>query len=117
MPRFNAEDYACFIDRYQITTVPLVPPMALTLFTPPSSTRYSFSSLREILCGGAPLGGGVQSQLAKSLQPAARFYQIWGMSELGWVTVFRYPEHDETGSVGRLLPNSKARLAPLQLSR
>ena len=39
----------------------------------------------------------------------ARFCQLWGMSELGWVTAFIYPEADHSGSVGRLLPNVRAK--------
>lgn len=109
MPRFKAKDYAHFIDHYQITKIPLVPPMALTLFDSAMTEDYSFSSLREITCGGAPLGGGIQINLAKKLHPDARFHQLWGMSELGWLTAFNYPEYDDTGSVGRLLPNTVAK--------
>ena len=109
MPRFNAEDYAGFIDRFQITTLPLVPPIARALFSPPFSMRHLYSSLHEIICAGSPLGGDIQSQLTTSLQPHTRFYQLWGMTELGWVSLSRYPERSAGGSSGKLLPNTSAR--------
>lgn len=35
------------------------------------------------------------------------------MTEVFWITGFKYPEKDDTGSAGRLLPNVEARYEPL----
>ena len=111
MPRFKPEDYAGFVDHFHITTLPLVPPMALALFNPPFSTRHSYSSLHEIICAGSPLGGDVQSQFTTSLQPHTKFYQLWGMTELGWLSLSRYPEQSTGGSSGKLLPPADLEMA------
>ncbi|KUI57336.1 4-coumarate--CoA ligase-like 1 [Cytospora mali] len=37
-------------------------------------------------------------------------YEVWGLTEMGWITAFHYPEKDESGSVGRLLPGNEARI-------
>lgn len=43
----------------------------------------------------------------------APFAQGWGMTETTCVgSMFLYPEHDETGSVGRQIPNLEAKLVP-----
>lgn len=57
-------------------------------------------SLRQIFCGGAAIGSGVQSRMYTILHPDARIAQIYGMTEVGWTCGSLYPEKDETGSVG-----------------
>ena len=45
------------------------------------------------------------------LRPDAPFTQVWGMSETTCIaSMTPYPEHDPSGSVGRLLPNHDAKL-------
>ena len=107
--RFRAREFASSIDKYQITNIPIVPPIAKDLFSSPFSDAYSYTSLREVTCAGAPLSWDLQRKFVRALPESARFCQLWGMSELGWITAFAYPETDDTGSVGRLLSNTKAK--------
>lgn len=109
MHRFDAEDYAAFIEKYSITTIPLVPPIALKIFGPSILDRHDLSTLREVLCAGAPLDVETQAMMVGRLHAQVRFCQLWGMSELGWITAFKRGENDSTGSVGRLLPNVEAK--------
>jgi 4-coumarate--CoA ligase len=110
MPRFTKDRFIECIERHGITSLPVVPPIALSIFAGKVKNEPVFSSLRDVVCAGAPLGRDVQLQLSACLPPAARFVQLWGMSELGWVTAFSNEERDESGSVGRLLPNVRVKL-------
>ena len=51
----------------------------------------------------------LQNRLMSILHPEAIVAQVWGMTEMGLVTTFHYPEKDDTGSVGKPLPNMEAK--------
>ena len=53
---------------------------------------------------------GPQQEFYKHLSPDAVFSQVWGMTEIGAVTLFKYPERDYSGSVGRVLPGCEIKL-------
>lgn len=108
MKRFDLEHFVEYISRYKISEILVVPPIVMALLALPQSKLDSLSSLRCVLAAGAPLEGAVQLRLNEKLHPDARFTQIWGLTEIGWITGLRYPEKD-AGTVGRLLPNTEAR--------
>ncbi|KAI9818922.1 MAG: hypothetical protein M1827_007743 [Pycnora praestabilis] len=110
MPRFEMSCFMQTIERFQITETLMVPPMMTGILKSPLSKEYSLKSLRFVSCGGAPLEGSLQHQFYTLLAPDALLTQVWGMTETGWLTTFQYPEKDDTGSVGRLLPTIEARL-------
>ncbi|MCJ1382874.1 hypothetical protein MMC17_005987 [Xylographa soralifera] len=83
--------------------------MVFDLLTVPNETKL-LSTLRYVWCAGAPLSGEAQRRMIDMLDPTAIFSQVWGMSEVGWITTFHFPESDTSGSVGRLLPNMEAKL-------
>lgn len=97
------------IERYQITEITIVNPIIFTLLDSPSLDKSALSSLRAVFCGGVPLKADVQNRLQDQLHEDARVSQVWGMTEIFWVTSLRYPEKDFTASAGRLLPNMEAR--------
>jgi acyl-coenzyme A synthetase/AMP-(fatty) acid ligase len=103
MPRFQEHDFAHFIQQYRITSIPIVPPIAHRLFGAKHSS-HDFSSLEDIICAGAPMSAATQIRFGKGLPSTTRFNQLYGMSELGWITAFRSPDQGKPGSVGRLLP-------------
>lgn len=43
------------VDDYRITHLPVVPPILIMLAKHPMVPYYDFSSVRELLCGAAPL--------------------------------------------------------------
>ena len=51
-----------------------------------------------------------QQEFYKHLSPDAVFSQVWGMTEIGAVTLFKYPEKDFSASVGRILPGCEIKL-------
>lgn len=103
MPRYSPKAFIDAVEKYQITETLLVPPMLLSLPLSAECTRQTFGSLRQVFCGGAPVGNHVQQALYKLLHTDARINQIYGMTECGWICGFQYPENDDTGSVGRPL--------------
>lgn len=103
MPRYDANLFIEAVEKHQITETLFVPPMLLSLPKAPNFTREAMSSLRQVFCGGAHIGNGVQQEMYAVLHPDARINQIYGMTEAGWVCGFQHPEKDDTGSVGRPL--------------
>lgn len=109
MKRFDLNKYIDYTRQYRITETAMVPPIVISLLGSPLIRHGHLSSLRYIWCAGAPLDASIQRQLIDALNPSAKVSQVWGMSEIGWITSFLYPEGDDTGSVGRLLPNMEAK--------
>lgn len=68
------------------------------------------SSLRLVWCAGCPLDKNSQQKMTGLLGPEARIAQVYGMTEVGRITSFTYPERDASGSVGRQLPNIEIKL-------
>lgn len=103
LPRFDVDDFVKAVDTHHITDTTVVPPIITALLRLPRDDT-SLKSLRYVLCAGASISAGVQSKLYGYIHPAAVIGQVWGATELGWVTMFGPGEKDESGSVGRLLP-------------
>ena len=111
MRRYHPESYVALLDRYQITETALVNPILMNLLKLPECKQKLLSSLRLAWIAGAPLEASLQNQLSEILHEDAMLCQVWGMTEVGWITTLHYPEKDNTGSVGRLLPHVEARYA------
>jgi long-subunit acyl-CoA synthetase (AMP-forming) len=107
MKKFDISQFYEYTSRYSITETTMVTPIVMGLLKLPSFE--GLATLRFIWCGGAPLDAGLQNRLISILHPDAIVSQVWGMTEMGWITTFRYPERDDTGSVGRLLPNMEGK--------
>ncbi|KAI9727215.1 MAG: putative NRPS-like protein biosynthetic cluster [Cirrosporium novae-zelandiae] len=110
MRRFDLEKYMGCIKRYQITETAMVPPIMASVSESALAKTGLISSLRYIWCAGAPLSTSINRQMMNLLDPNAIISQVWGMTEIGWITTFLFPERDESNSVGRLLPNMEAKL-------
>lgn len=111
MRRFDLEPFLAAMQRFAITELNMVPPMVIQLINSPLSRKYSLRAVRFGGCGAAPLAAEPQARMKALLSPSAAFNQVWGMSETTCVaTMIHYPEHDATGSVGRLLPCHDAKL-------
>ena len=109
--RFELEAFLKYIEKYQVTELAMVPPVCIGIIISPLSKKYSLKSIRSAACGAAPLDKGPQARLKALLSPDAPFTQVWGMTETSCVaTMFYYPEHDVTGSVGRMMPNLDCKL-------
>jgi fatty-acyl-CoA synthase len=77
--QFEAEDVMATIEKQKITLSNLIPTMLNLMIKHPRVREYDFSSLREILSGGAPIA----PQLVKSIMETlgCDYIQTYGMTE------------------------------------
>ncbi|KAL9589906.1 MAG: hypothetical protein Q9203_001292 [Teloschistes exilis] len=110
MQRFDLETYLRSIRQFKITEIPMVPTMLIAVLTSSLTDKEHLQSLRSVYVAGSPLRSSTQVDFQALLHPDARVTQVWGMTETGWTTMFQWPETDNTGSVGRLMPGMSSRL-------
>lgn len=109
--RFQLEDYLRNLCKYQITETYMPPPMMVAVINAKAEAQNLMQSVRHIGTGAAPISADTINQMRAVLAPGATVSCMWGMTELGIVSSFRYGEHDNTGSVGKLMRGVEARLA------
>ena len=110
MKRFALPDFLTYAHKYQITNMMLVPPMVVAIVQAARQdepfVRKCLSSVKAIVGGAAPLDSQTQAKLQELLPADAAFTQIWAMTETTCMACYLYyPENDDTGSVGRFMPN------------
>ncbi|KAJ5807954.1 AMP-dependent synthetase/ligase [Penicillium riverlandense] len=112
MRRFDLEGFLATVEKYNVTDLAMVPPIVIAiLMSPLSQKRPYLRKVRLAACGAAPLDKDIQARFRKLMGDNGPFTQVWGMTETSCIaTMFPYPEHDDTGSVGRLIPNLEAKL-------
>ena len=111
MRRFDLELFLANIERYGVTSLNVVPPMAIAIIMSPLHKKYSLKSIRWASAGAAPLAKETHARLQYLLNSDSPFTQVWGMTESSCVaTKFNYPETDVTGSIGRPIPNVDMKL-------
>jgi acyl-CoA synthetase (AMP-forming)/AMP-acid ligase II len=111
MRRFDLEKYLNTVEKYNVTDLAMVPPIVIAILMSPLCQQRPFlKKVRLAACGAAPLDKGIQARFRSLMGDGSPFTQVWGMTETSCVaTMFPYPEHDDTGSVGRLIPNLEAK--------
>ena len=111
MPRFELETWLAAFEKYQITDLAVVPPMAIMIINSPLSKKYSLKSVRQASCGAAPLDKQPQARLQALIGDDVPFTQVWGMTETSCIcSRFPFPMADTTGGVGYIMPNIDAKL-------
>ncbi|KAF4627367.1 hypothetical protein G7Y89_g10788 [Cudoniella acicularis] len=111
MRRFDLEGFLSCLEKFDINEIGIVPPIAIAIFMSPLTKNYSLKGLRYVTTGGAPLGRESQERFRKLLAPNAIVVQVWGMTEMSCIaSQFYWPEDDNTGSVGRIIPNCDAKI-------
>lgn len=89
-----------------------MPPLAVLLVMSPLTKKYSLRTVKVALIGAAPLSKDIQARLKEVVNPVDKplVNQVWGMTESTCIaTMFHDMEDDDSGSVGRLLPNLDAK--------
>lgn len=110
MPRFNTESFLNAIERFKVTELTFMPPMLIKVLQHPLCTKEKLASVRYVHGGGAAIEKRLQHRLLTLLRPDCPFTQIWGLSETsGAATILNWPEKDDTGSIGKLIPNLTAK--------
>ena len=112
MKRFDLEEYLKYIDKYKVTELFAVPPIAVAMsMSPLTNKKYSLRSLRVGISGAAPLSKETQANLMQHMHPEATYTQVYGMTETHCcITVVSWPEDDRSGSAGSLLPGHQMKL-------
>ena len=108
LPRFDLGGFLQTIQEHRVTLTIVVPPVALALAGHPLVDSYDLSSLRLLGVGAAPLGAAVEQRCAERL--GCTVGQGFGMTEATACIAVMRPEAPRAGSVGRLLPNTEARI-------
>jgi acyl-CoA synthetase (AMP-forming)/AMP-acid ligase II len=114
MRRFD-ETFARKVHDFGITETMAAPAMLLRIVGQvgkDETERLNLQTLQAVLCAGAPLVSQLRTSFLQLFDKGStRIVQVWGMSEGGWFATFRYPEHDDTGSVGRPLSGYQVRVS------
>lgn len=78
-PRFSPSDFWYWVEKYQLTTFSAVPTMLAILLGAPDWETHDISSLRYVLCGGAPLS----VEVARNFEAAigATLLEGYGLTE------------------------------------
>jgi acyl-CoA synthetase (AMP-forming)/AMP-acid ligase II len=115
MRRYD-HSFAQKVRQFSATETLVAPPILMRLSEQAEAEpkeRQNIQSLRTIICAGAPLSAQLRSKFVQLFDCPVRLIQGWGMSEGGWFTTFRYPECDDTGSVGRPVQGYEIRTSGL----
>ncbi|KIX06770.1 uncharacterized protein Z518_04746 [Rhinocladiella mackenziei CBS 650.93] len=104
--RFEMIHLLSSVQKYRIPELILVPPVAVAILKFPQLKDYSLNSIKIVQAGAGKLDKDHQNAIQALLSPDASFTQVWGMTETSCVASrFNYTERDDTGSVGRMMPN------------
>lgn len=79
VPKFHVEETLIAIEQHRITITNLIPTMLNLMVKHPQVTGYSYSSLRYILSGGAPIAPEVVRQIITTF--GCDYVQTYGMTE------------------------------------
>ena len=110
--KFQLSELLGYIEKYRITHLHAVPPILVLLEKSPETRKHDLSSVKQILCGAAPLSKELQNKVSKLLGGGkCQVKQGWGMTETTCAgTHVPGGLEDKDGSVGVLLPGLEARL-------
>ncbi|OAL19720.1 hypothetical protein AYO20_11592 [Fonsecaea nubica] len=89
MPKFDFVEMLANVERFRITDLTIVPPIAVALTKHPAARKYDLSSIETMNCGSAPLGSDVCRAIEDLCGRRFNMKQGWGMTEvtcslLGW---------------------------------
>jgi acyl-CoA synthetase (AMP-forming)/AMP-acid ligase II len=114
MPRFDLEHYLEMIQRFGVTYLHLVPPVALALAKHPLVDKYDVSTAKWALSAAAPLGGPVAEAFTARL--GTKLVQAYGMTEVSGATHVGSCEPDKLKptSGGTVLPNTECIVVDLE---
>jgi 4-coumarate--CoA ligase len=109
MRSFNFEPFLKNIQKYRITHLQTAPPVVVMLGKRPETAKYDLSSLKNILCGAAPLSRELQNEVSDKYKLS--IVQTWGMTEVT-CSCLHVPggADDRSGSVGIIDPGCAIKL-------
>jgi acyl-CoA synthetase (AMP-forming)/AMP-acid ligase II len=113
MPRFDLEQYLQMVQKYGVTILHVVPPVALALAKHPIVANFDLSKVRGAFSAAAPLGEAVATAVHRRL--GFRVSQAYGMTEVSGASHLgpTTEERIKPASGGRLMPNMECRIVDL----
>lgn len=110
MPRYEPHKFLSAIEQFQITRIPIVPPILVSMSKSSLCNRRTLRSLRRIYVAGSITKKEMQQQVYKLISPAARIENLYGMTESGWTaSTWRSRKKEQTGSIGTPFQGMKLR--------
>lgn len=109
--RFDLEQYLGLIEHHRATMLLVAPPIVAALAYHPLVDRFDLSSLQVVVSSAAPLAPELETACATRLSRPV--VQVYGMTEASPVIAAaagRVPTERRPGSVGVLLPGTRAQL-------
>jgi long-chain acyl-CoA synthetase len=112
-PRFELKALLDVITRKKVTLFPGVPTIYTAINNSPLTANYDLSSINLCLSGGAPLPMEVKQKFEKLT--GCFLVEGYGLTESSPVaTVNPLDENRRAGSIGRLVPGTKARFVDIE---
>jgi acyl-CoA synthetase (AMP-forming)/AMP-acid ligase II/enoyl-CoA hydratase/carnithine racemase len=110
MPQFDLETMLTLLQKYRITQAFLVPPVVQLLAKHPLVEKFDLTSLKSIVCGGAPLSADLSDACSQRLN--CNVLQVYGMTEAGPVTHIGHRDSakNSAGTIGPVIPNTSYRI-------
>ena len=109
MSHFHLKTFLRCIQDHEITHLQTAPPLLVMLSKRPEVASYDLSSLKDIICGAAPLSRELQNEISTRFNVLIR--QTWGGTELTCsATTTPGSMNDDSGSTGVLLPNMECKI-------
>lgn len=81
MAKFDFIQLLDSIQRFRITELAMVPPIAIMIAKHPIVKKYDLSSIESIGSGAAPLGSEASREVEKIWNGRLNLKQGWGMTE------------------------------------
>ncbi|BFZ12021.1 hypothetical protein BsWGS_15060 [Bradybaena similaris] len=115
LPKFDPEIFLKCIQDRKITFAHLVPPLVVFLAKHPLVSNYDLTSLKQIVCGAAPLGIDISNEFLKRFSHGIKLNQGYGLTETGPVLNFDFT--NTLGSVGPVVPNTEGKIVDVETKR
>jgi acyl-CoA synthetase (AMP-forming)/AMP-acid ligase II len=116
VPKFDPLAVMAAIQEHRVTSTMLVPTMIQAVVDHPDRDAYDLTSIETILYGASPITEAVLGRAIAAL-PHADFVQVYGMTELGTITVLDCDDHrrgDRPGSAGRAAVHAEVRIVDVE---
>jgi len=110
MPRFDLEQYLQLVEKYGVTIMHVVPPIALALAKHPIVDNFNLTKVRGAFSAAAPLSETVADALYARV--GFRVSQAYGMTEVSGASHLgpTAPDKIKPASGGRLMPNMECKI-------
>lgn len=117
MPKFEPQQFLQNIDKHEIDSLYVVPPLVLFMMQHPMVQQYQLTSLRKAMSAAAPLG--IESEAREklnSINPKLCFFQGYGLTETSPLTHLNMYDTPgplpayRCGSIGRAVPNQECKI-------